>query len=201
MRTYPEYKDSGVEWIGEIPKGWNVDRVGRQTYVKGRVGWKGLKSDEFLEEGPYLITSTDFNKGEINWTNTYHVSQERYEEDLFIILENDDVLITKDGSIGKVAQVRNLPGPATLNSGIFVTRPLNNTYQQRFFYWVLMSKTFENFIEYTSTGSTILHLYQNVFERFFFPIPPLSEQKRIASYLDKKTTQIDSLIEKIEKKN
>ena len=119
-----EMKDSGVEWIGEIPRHWMTNRISRMTYVKGRIGWKGLKSDEFTDQGPILITGTDFQNGLIEWSSTYHVTQERYDEDPFIIVKNDDVLITKDGTIGKVVHITNLPGPATLNSGIFVTRAL-----------------------------------------------------------------------------
>ncbi len=195
-----EMKDSGVEWIGRVPVYWDCDRVGRATYVKGRIGWKGLRSEDFLDEGPFLVTGTDFVSGKIDWSNCHHVDQERYEEDPFIILQNDDVLITKDGSIGKVAHVTELPHKATLNSGIFVTRPINNQYQQRYFYWVISSPIFSDFVGYNSSGSTILHLYQNVFERFVFPIPPLQEQKLISRYLDKKIGQIDLLIEKLQSK-
>ena len=195
-----DMKDSRFEWIGDIPKHWGCDRVGRTTYVKGRIGWKGLRSEDFLDEGPYLLTGTDFVNGSINWSKCYRVDEERYAEDPFIIIQNDDVLITKDGSIGKIAHVREMRGPSTLNSGIFVTRPLNKKYLQRYFYWILSSSLFSKFIQYNSSGSTILHLYQNVFERFFFPLPPLLEQKVISQHLDKKTSQIDLLIEKIETK-
>ena len=200
MNSYPEYKDSGIEWIGEIPMGWAVNRISRITYVKGRVGWKGLTSNEFIEKGPYLVTGTDFKNGRIDWSKSYHVNQHRYEEDPFIILENDDVLITKDGTIGKLAHVIDLPGPATINSGIFVARPLNNCYLQRYFFWVLNSRIFDEYVKFSSSGTTIQHLYQNVFERFVLPIPNILDQSYIVGFLDKKTSQINSLIEKIEKK-
>ena len=200
MNSYPEYKDSGIEWIGEIPMGWAVNKISRITYVKGRVGWKGLTSNEFIEKGPYLVTGTDFKNGRIDWSKSYHVNQHRYEEDPFIILENDDVLITKDGTIGKLAHVIDLPGPATINSGIFVTRPLNNYYLQRYFFWVLNSRIFDEYVKFSSSGTTIQHLYQNVFERFVLPIPKILDQSYIVGFLDKKTSQINSLIEKLEKK-
>ena len=108
MKKYNLYKDSGVEWIGEIPSRWYLNKVGNNTYVKGRIGWKGLRSEDFIDEGPFLITGTDFNKdGSINWENMYHVDQERYDEDPFIQLQDHDVLITKDGTIGKVVYVGN----------------------------------------------------------------------------------------------
>ena len=63
-------------------------------------------------------------------------------------------------------------------------------------YWLLESSLLKEFNNYTSTGTTILHLYQNVFENMPFIIPSLSEQQQIAEYLDKKTEEIDSTIDK-----
>ena len=201
IKRYDSYKDSRVEWIGEIPSTWNLNKVGNNTYVKGRIGWKGLRSEDFKEKGPFLITGTDFRKnGTIDWENMYHVDQWRYDEDPFIQLQDNDVLITKDGTIGKVVYVGNLKGQTCLNSGIFLTRPTNNEYHSRFFFWVLNSNVFEVFVDYNSGGSTIQHLYQNVFVNFKFPIPPLSEQQQIVSFLDTKTSLIDSLIEKTQRK-
>ena len=188
-----ELKDSDVEWIGKIPSHWFINKVGNNTYVKGRIGWKGLRSEDFKDEGPYLITGTDFNKdGTINWDNMYHVDQWRYDEDPFIQLQDNDVLITKDGTIGKVVYVGNLKGQTCLNSGIFLTRPTNNEYKSRFFFWLLNSNVFKVFVDYNSGGSTIQHLYQNVFVNFKFPIPPISEQQQIVEYLDEQTQLIDN---------
>lgn len=109
MKPYPQYKDSGVEWIGEVPKHWGVKKIKHCCYVKGRVGWKGLKSSEFLLDGfSYLVTGTDFKNGMINWAECHHIDKERYEEDPYIQLQNDDLLITKDGTIGKLAIIKSL---------------------------------------------------------------------------------------------
>ncbi|MGB9497352.1 MAG: restriction endonuclease subunit S [Dissulfuribacterales bacterium] len=194
MKPYPKYKDSGVEWIGEVPEGWEVKKIKHSTYVKGRVGWHGLNSNDFINEGPFLVTGTDFSNGRIDWNTCYHVSVEHYDKDPFIQLKENDLLITKDGSIGKVAIVQSLEGQATLNSGIFVTRPLKNQYLTAYLYWVLNSSVFVNFIDYNKTGSTVLHLYQDTFENFSFPLPLIQEQKAICYYLDRKTAQIDNLI-------
>ena len=191
-------KDSGVKWLGRIPEHWKKDRIKYSTYVKGRIGWKGLRADEFIEEGPYLITGTDFQNGKINWDTCYHITNERYLEDPYIQLKENDLLITKDGSIGKIAMVRNLPSRASLNSGVFITRPIKNNYCNSFMYWILNSQIFNFFINYMSRGSTINHLYQNVFEMFSFPLPSKKEQRSIIKFLDKETSRIDSLIEKIE---
>jgi len=200
MEQYSDYKDSDAEWIGEIPAHWLVKKIKHGTYVKGRIGWKGLKSDEFLTHGySYLVTGTDFNHGQIDWSTCYHIEKDRYEEDPYIQLAEGDLLITKDGTIGKVALVKDLQGFACLNSGIFLVRPTNGMYSTAFLYWVLSSDVFTKFINYTKTGSTISHLYQNVFVEFSFPIPKDFEQEAIASFLDRKTKQIDDLIAKKER--
>lgn len=200
MKKYDSYKNSGVEWIGELPSHWDIKRIKHTTYVKGRIGWQGLRSDEFLEESDsYVVTGTDFKNGRVKWDTCYQVPIERYNEDPFIQLKNDDLLITKDGTIGKIAVVKDIPKVATLNSGVFLTRPLDNSYTSEFMYWVLYSEVFKSFYDFNKSGSTIQHLYQNVFNEFKFPLPKFKEQIAITNFLDHKTAQIDDLIAKKER--
>lgn len=199
MKKYDSFKDSGVEWIGYLPSNWQIKRIKHTTYVKGRIGWQGMRSDEFLESSDsYVVTGTDFMKGLVKWETCYQVPIERYEEDPFIQLREGDLLITKDGTIGKIAVVKDIPKIATLNSGVFLTRPLFDSYVPEFMYWILYSEVFKTFYDYNKSGSTIQHLYQNVFNEFMFPLPTIKEQTAIADYLDHKTTQIDHLIAKKE---
>lgn len=196
MKDIDEYKESGVPWIGEVPKDWQIPVLKRTTYIKGRIGWQGLTSEEYRSDGKYhLITGTDFDNGKIRWERCWYVDKARYLEDENIQLCEDDVLITKDGTIGKIAIVENMPSKATLNSGVFVTRPFKKQYLQRFMFWVLNSDLFPEFIEYSKVGTTIAHLYQKTFERFIYPLPSLSEQRRITAYLDKTCSAIDVAIE------
>ena len=189
-------KDSGIPWIGMIPEGWKQIRLKNECKLHGRIGWNGLRSDEFEEESyAYLVTGQDFIGSSINWNNCYQIRQERYEEDPFIQLYEGELLVTKDGTIGKIAVVDKLDKPACLNSGIFVLRQKGNAFVPKFLYWQLISpllKTFNNYIN--SGGSTIIHLYQNVFERMPLVLPPLSEQERIADFLDSKCGEIDEMI-------
>jgi len=189
-------KDSGIEWLGEIPEHWRLSKVKYEFYLKARVGWKGLTSDEFEEESyAYLVTGTDFKQRNINWKTCYQVNKERYEDDPFIILKNGDLLITKDGTIGKTSIVKDLDKPACLNSGIFVLRPLKNNVNNEFLYWIMNSSSFSIFNDLTSTGATIKHLYQNVFQEFSISIPHIEEQNEIVEYLDKQTAFVDNIIE------
>lgn len=195
MRTYDNYKESGIQWIGEIPEHWEVKKIKHTTYIKARVGWKGLRSDEFLDEGfAYLLTGTDIKNGSVDWQNSYFIDKARYDDDPFIQLQEDDLLITKDGTIGKIAIVDKLEKPTCLNSGVFVLRSTGKSWLTKYQFNILASNIFKSFIDYTSYGSTILHLYQNVFNEFQFPLPPFEEQTAIANYLDSKTTEIDQIV-------
>ena len=200
MQRYEKYKRTGIDWVGEIPSHWEIKRLKFNTYIKARVGWHGLRSDEFsLDTGVYCVTGTDFVSGKVNWETCYRISEERYDEDPYIQLKEDDLLITKDGTIGKVAIAKNMKERATLNSGVFVVRPVNMEYTTDFMYWVLRSAVFTEFVNYTSKGSTIIHLYQDTFFNLPFVLPSLEEQTAIANFLDEKTAVIDKLISNKEK--
>jgi len=186
----------GAPWLSDTREDLPVRRIKFTSYVKARVGWQNLTTDEYQDSGPYLITGTDFVDGTIHWENCRHVSEWRYRQDPYIQLRDGDLLLTKDGTIGKVAVIDQLPGPATLNSGVFVVRALRD-YVPRFMFWMLNSSVFSEFIRYKSQGSTIQHLYQNVFETFAFPTPP--GQEAIVNFLDRKTAAIDALMGKKER--
>ena len=195
MERYNEYKDSGVQWLGEIPSHWETRPLKYSCSLKGRIGWNGLRSEEFQDTAfAYLVTGQDFIGSEIDWSKCYQISRERYDEDPFIQLNNGDMLITKDGTIGKVAKVTNLDKPACLNSGIFVIKQKGSFFNQGFLYWMLCSNVLKEFNVYTQTGATIAHLYQNVFENMPCLLPPISEQQAIATYLDTVTSKIDEAI-------
>lgn len=198
-------KDSGVEWIGEIPEGWSTIKIKFTSWLKGRIGWDGLKSSEFVEEGPYLITGTDFDNGGINWNTCVHISEERFQEDELLHIQENDLLITKDGTIGKLAIVKNCPEKVSLNSGVMIIRNDSQyKYLDRYMYYILQSNQFNLWFELSQSGnSTIRHLYQNRFYDFEYSYPSMNEQEQIADYLDNKCESIRKLVEikksKIEK--
>jgi len=194
-KRYPAYKASGIDWLGQIPKDWIVRKLKYNTYIKARVGWHGLNSDEFGTEGVHCVTGADFFKGQVDWNKCYRIGEDRYNEDPYIQLEEADLLITKDGTIGKTAVANRVPGRATLNSGIFVVRP-EKDYTTSFLYWALQSSLFTEFVNYNAKGTTINHLYQDAFSNMPLLIPSLPEQNAIVSYLSNKTTQIDETIQK-----
>lgn len=193
-------KDSGIKWIGSIPDTWNVIKVKYNCSLKGRIGWQGLTTDEYIDEGPFLITGTDFNvnDGVINWDSCVHVSEWRYDQAPEIQVHNGDLLITKDGTVGKVAIVADVIDKTTLNSGVMVIRPTEDTYETKFLYYVLKSEEFWKWFNYINSGNTtISHLYQHDLNHFYFAITDKTEQRAIIDFLDKKCQQTDVIIEKV----
>lgn len=194
-------KNSGIEWIGEIPEDWSVIRLKHSAWLKGRIGWQGLRSDEFKEEGPYLITGTDFDNGIVNWNTCVHITESRFREAPEIHIHEDDLLITKDGTIGKTAIAKNCPEKVSLNSGVFIVRNTGKyKYVSKFLYYIIQSNEFTLWFDLGNVGnSTIKHLNQEMFYNFQFALPPLETQKRIADFLDAKCGKIDGLKNDIQK--
>ena len=196
MKRYERYKPSGVEWIGEIPDHWGLKKFGLISYMKGRIGWQGLRQAEFTNEGPYLITGMNFENGRIAWDKVYHISEERYNEAPEIQIKTNDVLMTKDGTIGKLLYIDYLPGPASLNSHLLVFRPHENLYHPKYLFYQLQSLPFKHFIGLNKSGTTFFGITQDAVSRYMTILPAYDEQMTIFRYLDRKTAQIDDIIAK-----
>ncbi len=193
--TYSEMKDSGVAWIGDIPQTWKKGRIKYNYFLKGRIGWQGLKADEFIEDGPYyLVTGTDFENGRIAWDRCYHISEQRFIEAPEIHIRKGDLLITKDGTVGKVALIDSLPHKASLNSHLLIVRPTSKLYDNGFLFWIFQSSIFEKYCGLSQNGSIMASLSQEKMSNFSFPLPSLPEQTAIAAYLDEKCGTIDEII-------
>lgn len=190
-----EMKDSGVEWIGKYNSNYQIIKMKKITYMKGRIGWQGLTSSDFIDEGPYCITGTDFYNGKVDWSRCYHVSNERYNMDEKIQVKVGDLLITKDGTIGKLAIIDELPNKACLNSHLLIIRPLNNMFINEYLYYVLSSKIFVKYYSLIGSGKTTMNsLSQEQIGDFSFPCPSIDEQLIIANYLSNKCLKINSLL-------
>lgn len=180
---------------------WVKINLAKNSRLKARIGWQGLTTAEYLDEGySYLITGTDFKDGRINWNGCHYVDYDRYVQDPNIQVTNGDLLLTKDGTIGKVAFVADLKRPATLNSGVFLVKPITDAYTAHFMFYVLESSVFKNFLQQLSAGSTINHLYQKDLVKFDLFVPPTKEeQEAIADILYDMDCDIHKLEEKLSK--
>ena len=185
MKHYSTYQSQFIEMFKDAPK----TKVKDFCKLNARIGWQGLRQDEFLDTGDYyLVTGVDFKSNRIDWSNCHYVTRERFDQDTNIQLKNDDVLVTKDGTLGKVARVKGLTKSSTLHSGVFVKRAVMGLTTNASMYYALLSKDFENFIEDCKTGSTIAHLNQKAFYEYQFPTPAKELQNKfvaIAEQADK----------------
>ena len=182
-QTVPEIRLDGFE--GE----WENLRLGDCAIIKGRLGWKSLKQEEYTEVGPSMIAGKHIKNGVIDWGEVDHIPQWRYDESPEIMLENGDIIFSKDGSLGNPALVSNLKGEATINSTMMLVR-LDKKVSSQFFYQVLTSSVFQKLIYLKVSGSSIPHLFQADMQDFKFFAPCVEEQQAIGAYF----SNLDSLI-------
>ena len=93
-------------------------KLGDYLYIKGRIGWKGLKKSEYLSQSGYrIINGETLTKAGIDWSKAGYISKERYVESPEIMLKVGDILLSKDGTIGKIGYIDNLDLPTSVASG------------------------------------------------------------------------------------
>ena len=160
--------------------------------MHARIGWQNLRTSEFLDSGDYLlVTGTDFEDGRINYATCHYVERERYEQDKNIQIENGSILITKDGTLGKVAYVQGLSMPATLNAGVFnVVIKDKKEVNGKYLFQYLKAPFLMDYVDKKATGGTIKHLNQNILVDFPIVMPCVNEQTLIGTYFE----QLDNLI-------
>lgn len=159
------------------------ERLGRICYIKARIGWRGLSSSEYTKDGPFLIAGQHIKDGKIAWDKCDHISDKRYQESHEIMLRSGDVILTKDGTIGRVARVDELPGDATINGTMMLVRPLRRL-DYRYLYHVLSGRSFQKLIEDKVSGSSIPHIFQRDMVELELDLPPIDHQFKIAEILD-----------------
>ena len=160
--------------------------------MHARIGWQNLRTSEFLDDGDYmLITGTDFEDGRIDFSTCHYVEKERYDQDRNIQISDGSILITKDGTLGKVAYVQGLNKPATLNAGVFNVEIRNeNEVDGKYLFQYLKAPFLMDYVGQKATGGTIKHLNQNILVDFPVVMPEKEEQAKIGQYFE----GIDNLI-------
>lgn len=171
---------------------WEQCKLSELATMNARIGWQNLRTSEFLDSGDYLlITGTDFDNGRIKYSTCHYVEKKRFDQDTKIQLSTGSILITKDGTLGKVALVEELPKPATLNAGVFNVRVKDDTLlSYKYLYHYLKAPFLMKYVTVNATGGTIKHLNQSILVDFPIPIAEKHEQDKIAKLLD----SIESII-------
>jgi type I restriction enzyme S subunit len=186
MNRYDSYKDSGVEWIGEIPSHWGIKRFSYSFDIQ-----KGKLPKELLDESsntylPYL--SMDVLRGG-------EPSNFTFEND-GVKVEKGDIGLLWDGSnSGEIIQINQ---KGILSSTVSLISIKDQKIREDFSYFLL--KFYESDFKNNTVGMGIPHVNGNHVRESKILLPPLSEQQQIVSFLDTKTSLIDSLIEKTQRK-
>ncbi|WP_236847353.1 restriction endonuclease subunit S [Campylobacter devanensis] len=183
-----EFKDSGIPWIGQIPKHWEISKI--KYHGTARNGLTYSPSDLTDESGILVLRSSNVQNSKLVFHDNVYVSCSVKNN---LMVKNNDILIcSRNGSrnlIGKNALI-DIDIKATFGAFMLIYRSKIS----KFMFYVLNSNIFSYHLSNFVT-STINQLTNSNFENIKFPLPPLNEQKEIAEFLDKKCEKIDRLNE------
>jgi type I restriction enzyme S subunit len=188
-------KDSGVEWIGEIPEGWEVKRLKELCKAFGRIGFRGYTTSDLVNEGEGAITISPSNIKEefMIFEKCTYLNWFKYNESPEIQIQENDILIVKTGSTyGKIGIVKNLPQKATINPQLLVLK--NIKINPDYFYSILKTHILQTQVEREVIGSTIPTISETKIMNFKIAIPPLEEIKEIVNYTNNINLKLSTAI-------
>jgi type I restriction enzyme S subunit len=185
----------------ELPEGWTSVELSEHVYIAGRIGWRGLKAEEYTSSGPILLSVPNLNHGDVvSFANVNHISRIRYDESPEIQLQVGDTLLVKDGAgIGKLGFIAELPSAATVNSSLLVVRPNDDLLDPKYLFYFLKGPRLQEIALSRITGSATPHLFQKDIKRFRVLVPPVDEQRRIMERLDKLFAEFEQCKERMTK--
>ncbi len=183
MKKYSKYKDSSIEWIGEIPEHWEVSKVKFLfTTQKGKTPKKLL---DIKKNNSDVYLAMDYLRGKTK--QVFYVSN---EENVIRTREDETLLLWDGSNAGEFMKSKE----GVLSSTMAVIKSSKIERQFQWYYF----KGFEQLLKDSCNGMGIPHVDGKFFRGADFLYPPEQEQTQIANYLDYKTTEIDKLIAKKE---
>ena len=197
LPRYESYKDSGVQWLGEIPSHWAVVRLDQGCeIVRGNTGFS--KAD-LLEEGQYVALQygRTYKVDEINNTFSSYVNEEFYKLSQ-IAMYGDTVLISTSETIEDLGHscfyARQDIG--LIGGEQFLLKVNQEEKLGKYLYY--LSKAFSSYLRKYATGTKVYRFNTDHLKKIYIPQIPFNEQKIIADFLDKRLAQVDALIAKQE---
>ena len=190
-------KDSGIEWLGEIPEGWISSSIKNVSNVKGRIGFRGYTTNDLVKEGEGALTlgATHLTStGKINLNKAVYISWDKYEESPEIKLDKGDILLVQRGSTcGKVAIIDNEIGKATINPSLVVLKKIKCN---PFYLFYIIRAGLSELVNLTNNAA-IPMLSQEQIGNLKIVLPHKIEQNKIVNYLTKVLNKQDLLILKV----
>lgn len=193
-QKYAEYKDSGVEWLGEIPSHWTFTSLKRFSFVKGGYAFS---SDIFTSVGKPIIRIGDIQAdGSISLENCKNIPLTLAENSQDYLVTKGQILMAMTGAtIGK-AGIFNSDEVAYLNQRVGKFIIDSNALNYGYLWYLLKTHGYQEYIRLTAFGGAQPNISDTAMVDFNTCIPSLSEQEKIANFLDHETAKIDHLIEK-----
>ncbi|WP_430454226.1 restriction endonuclease subunit S [Rhodopirellula europaea] len=190
--AYEFYKDTGVDWLPQVPTTWEVRTLSSLTN-KITNGYVGPTRGILVDEGVRYLQSLHIKQNEIRFHTPYYVTEEWSNEHEKSILEAGDVLVVQTGDIGQVAVVPEAFAGCNCHALIILT-PHREQVSGEWMAWVLNSDYGFHSLMSIKTGALHPHLNCSNVKYLKIPVPDIDEQKAISSFLDVETSKIDSLV-------
>lgn len=189
-------KDSGIQWIGQIPEEWKTPKL---SYITSKIGSGSTPrggAETYVTSGVKFIRSQNVYDTGLRLEDVVCITDEVNESMKNSQVQVGDILYNiTGGSIGRCYIVDDSLGPANVNQHVCIVRPCN--VYGRFLLYNLQSEVSQYQLRILQSGGNREGLTAEAFKDFIIPLPPLSEQEAIVAYLDKKTSAIDTAIERI----
>lgn len=202
MERYGSYKNSGVEWIGKIPSHWGTTRIkytskdDKYSFIDG--DW--IESKNLSDNGVRYITTGNIGEGNYKEQGKGYISEETFEKlNCTEIFEGDLIISRLSLPVGRSCVLPHIHYKVVTSVDNVILRP-KEQYNKYFLNYQFNSPRYFEYTELISRGVTLTRISRGMLGNNPIVIPPLSEQKQIVSFLDTKTSLIDSLIEKTQRK-
>ena len=192
--AYPEYKDSGVEWLEDIPSHWILSDLKHYCSVRGGYAFP---SEAFTTTGEPVIRIGDINPdGSISLNNCKYIPSIIAQQNQSYLVQKGELLMAMTGAtIGK-AGFYTEERPALVNQRVGLFKASSETLNYRFLWYTLKSSGYQEYIQLTAFGGAQPNISDTGMVAYKTTIPELLEQTQIAAFLDHETAKIDTLIEK-----
>jgi type I restriction enzyme, S subunit len=192
-------KDSGVEWLGEVPEGWEVIELKRIcSLIDGDRGAEYPNEDDIVESGIPFLSSTNVARGFLDLSEVKFISDEKFARLRSGKLHRGDIIITVRGSIGNTGIFdATVYRTGFINAQMMILRSSDNI-EPRFLADCTAAIFWKEQLKVASYGTAQMQLSNAVLGRTWLPLPPLLEQQAIAAHLDRETAKIDRLISETE---
>ena len=196
FRAYSTYKESGVEWLGRIPEGWEVSPLYARYDVKlGKMLDSGRFTGQF--RGSYL-RNTDVQWDRVNVSDLHEMDFAPSERERYL-LRAGDLLVCEGGEVGRTAIWQGELAECFYQKALHRVRPLSSREHPRFLFWIMRMVADRGVFSGTANQNTIDHLTATQLRHYRFPFPTHAEQRAIAVFLDWETARIDALVAKKER--